>query len=69
MYAATNSSGIVTAVIINLGKTEARVECAVSGGKHFMGIVFFGKPAKPTAGMEVPKRKKGLTEPILTTLP
>ena len=37
--------------------------------EHFMGILFFGRPAKPTDTMDVPKRKKGLGEPVLTTLP
>lgn len=37
--------------------------------EHFMGIVWFGAPAAPTATMAVPKRKTGLAEPILTTLP
>lgn len=37
--------------------------------EHFMGIIFFGKPAEPTEVMPVPKRKKGLAEPVLTTLP
>ena len=37
--------------------------------EHFMGIVFFGRPQAPMSEMPVPKRKTGLAEPVLTTLP
>ena len=32
---------------------------ADADAEHFMGVVFFGRPAKPTATMDVPARKKG----------
>ena len=37
--------------------------------EHFMGIIFYGKPEKPTATMDVPKRKTGLDDPVVVTLP
>ena len=54
-----------------LGIPPAKIMEAVGvdAAEHFMGIVFFGKPAVPTASMAVPARKKGLGEPVLTKLP
>ena len=43
--------------------------CAVSAEEHFMGIVFYGKPAQPPRDMTVPTRKTGLCEPVLQRLP
>ena len=37
--------------------------------EHFMGIIFYGKPAEKTDTMAVPKRKVGLGEPVLHILP
>ena len=44
--------------------------CDVDDTKeHFMGIVFFGRPATALADMPIPTRKIGLSAPVLTTLP
>ena len=37
--------------------------------EHFMGMIFFGKPATPMSAVPVPKRKVGLAEPVLSSLP
>lgn len=37
--------------------------------EHFMGVIFFGKPEKPTSQMDVPKRKQGLNDNVLINLP
>lgn len=58
----TGAMGIPPAKLMELAGADATAE-------SFMGIIFFGKPATPTGAMGVPKRKVGLGEPVLTTLP
>lgn len=44
--------------------------CGVDeSAEHFMGVIFFGVPAAPTADMAVPARKIGLAEPVVSRLP
>ena len=45
----------------NMGVDEAK--------EHYMGVIFFGKPAVPMETMAVPARKVGLGEPVVQRLP
>ena len=58
----TGAMGIPAAKLLEVAGVAEKDE-------HFMGILFMGKPATPTAKMDVPKRKVGIAEPVLTRLP
>ena len=57
----TGAMGIPPTKLMELAGADEATE-------HFMGILFYGEPATPTAQMAVPKRKLGLAEPVLMTL-
>lgn len=58
----TGAMGIPPTKLMELAGADEATE-------HYMGVIFFGRPASPTATMAVPKRKSGLAEPVLTYLP
>jgi len=58
----TGAMGIPSAKLMEACAVDEAVE-------HFMGIVFFGVPEVAPAKIDVPKRKIGLAEPVLSTLP
>ena len=58
----TGAMGIPPAKLLEVVQVSEQNE-------HFMGIIFYGKPAEKTDTMAVPKRKVGLGEPVLHILP
>ena len=54
-----------------LGVPGAKIleACGAGAKEHFMGVVWYGVPAEPTAAMAVPKRKTGIAEPVFSKLP
>ena len=58
----TGAMGIPAAKLLEVAQVS-------EANEHFMGIIWFGIPETPTASMPVPKRKMGLNDTVLQTLP